>query len=266
MQAKEHMLFIILFLHQTTTRTYSSICLLRLFIILFLHQTTTKTRHALFAYQLFIILFLHQTTTYGVGNIKYHELFIILFLHQTTTSKVLARSAIMLFIILFLHQTTTEVVYVLCVNCCLSSCSYIKPQPLDTTRFQSTVVYHLVPTSNHNIQKLILDNMLLFIILFLHQTTTARNVRCSADGCLSSCSYIKPQRQFQAQFKGPSCLSSCSYIKPQPSPFSPFLTVSCLSSCSYIKPQHPSCSFERQYVVYHLVPTSNHNPPSAAPE
>ena len=101
--------------------------------------------------------------------------------------------------------------------------------------------------------------MLLFIILFLHQTTTARNVRCSADGCLSSCSYIKPQRQFQAQFKGPSCLSSCSYIKPQLEVTPVLNTVCCLSSCSYIKPQLIFIHMKKKFVVYHLVPTSNHN-------
>ena len=37
------------------------------------------------------------------------------------------------------------------------------------------------------------------------------------------------------------------------------LRFSCLSSCSYIKPQLPSLLLSIRQVVYHLVPTSNHN-------
>ena len=77
--------------------------------------------------------------------------------------------------------------------------------------------------------------------------------------CLSSCSYIKPQRSSRAYSSGCSCLSSCSYIKPQPSTKAAFTSFRCLSSCSYIKPQPASPTGVRPDVVYHLVPTSNHN-------
>ena len=78
----------------------------------------------------------------------------------------------LLFIILFLHQTTTWSLLTLVLLSCLSSCSYIKPQlPVNKT-VGISVVYHLVPTSNHNDGKEISVNDLLFIILFLHQTTT----------------------------------------------------------------------------------------------
>ena len=57
----------------------------------------------------------------------------------------------------------------------------------------------------------------------------------------------------------PGCISSCSYIKPQPARKSSAYFCSCISSCSYIKPQR-SNAFRRDIkVVYHLVPTSNHN-------
>ena len=37
-----------------------------------------------------------------------------------------------------------------------------------------SVVYHLVPTSNHNLGHSVESDTWLFIILFLHQTTTCR--------------------------------------------------------------------------------------------
>ena len=99
------------------------------------------------------------------------------------------------------------------------------------------VVYHLVPTSNHNHANWCFCHYRLFIILFLHQTTTPPIALLVAGRCLSSCSYIKPQR----------FLSSYANLK------------SCLSSCSYIKPQLINPMQIYYIVVYHLVPTSNHN-------
>ncbi len=58
-----HLLYCILFLHQTTTL---EICVgqkHRLYCILFLHQTTTDPANVGWAEMLYCILFLHQTTT-----------------------------------------------------------------------------------------------------------------------------------------------------------------------------------------------------------
>ena len=78
---------------------------------------------------------------------------------------------------------------------------------------------------------------LLFIILFLHQTTTMERESLQDARCLSSCSYIKPQPCSCRAAARHSCLSSCSYIKPQlPNEIFDALEC-CLSSCSYIKPQ-----------------------------
>ena len=143
-------LFIILFLHQTTTEFdglgYQAV----LFIILFLHQTTTCPPIPLPRCRLFIILFLHQTTTPRSLSNWMPGLFIILFLHQTTTLNGVVGGFTALFIILFLHQTTTYLDSVRPLPSCLSSCSYIKPQLLSSVFFCISVVYHLVPTSNHN--------------------------------------------------------------------------------------------------------------------
>ena len=121
--------------------------------------------------------------------------------------------------------------------CCISFDSYIKPQLLSESMFNSSVVYLLIPTSNHNcwanrcsthqVVYLLIPTsnhngcMLqflaepLYIFWFLHQTTTAE--RCDVQ-------YV-------------SCISFDSYIKPQPF----------FSRCSIC------------YVVYLLIPTSNHN-------
>ena len=99
-----------------------------LFIILFLHQTTTKRCTSFVTILLFIILFLHQTTTQATSDTLMCALFIILFLHQTTTSNPFPANMERLFIILFLHQTTTRPPAFGTAQRCLSSCSYIKPQ------------------------------------------------------------------------------------------------------------------------------------------
>ena len=100
----------------------------------------------------------------------------------------------LLYIVLFLHQTTTLLLVSRFALSCISYYSYIKPQPrkglpsflcvvyrtiptsnhnkaaeMNVTEF---VVYRTIPTSNHN---LFGDNTFtfrLYIVLFLHQTTT----------------------------------------------------------------------------------------------
>ena len=57
------MLYIIMFLHQTTTRTLTLTILVLLYIIMFLHQTTTWFTSGALPTKLYIIMFLHQTTT-----------------------------------------------------------------------------------------------------------------------------------------------------------------------------------------------------------
>ncbi len=85
---------------------------------------------------LFIILFLHQTTTISLTFLFTYMLFIILFLHQTTTRDGRYYHDCPLFIILFLHQTTTRKEKRMAEKCCLSSCSYIKPQLISFPAFK----------------------------------------------------------------------------------------------------------------------------------
>ena len=79
----------------------------KLFLIRFLHQTTTTILRLLNACPLFLIRFLHQTTTRWKLRSSKKELFLIRFLHQTTTVRVSVNDAVPLFLIRFLHQTTT---------------------------------------------------------------------------------------------------------------------------------------------------------------
>ena len=122
---------------------------------------------------------------------------------------------------------------------------------------------------------------MLYIVRFLHQTTTYEgemktfyrcissvsyikpqrdSLRCLQKiGCISSVSYIKPQRKMIKFEKFVSCISSVSYIKPQPLPTDWLSAHRCISSVSYIKPQLLIQWIEPEEVVYRPFPTSNHN-------
>jgi len=99
-------------------------------------------------------------------------LYIILFLHQTTTDCGSTSRTCWLYIILFLHQTTTMRPEMFIPLSCISSYSYIKPQRFRSGSSRKRVVYHPIPTSNHNHIGIVGIHHELYIILFLHQTTT----------------------------------------------------------------------------------------------
>ena len=120
-----------------------------------------------------------------------------------------------LYIFWFLHQTTTSLLLVKTCRCCISfdsyikpqlalkktqnsfGCisfdSYIKPQLLDGSTDHHTVVYLLIPTSNHNLFLFIIFIFMLYIFWFLHQTTTLHVCLKFYQRCISFDSYIKPQ-------------------------------------------------------------------------
>ncbi len=100
----------------------------RLFLILFLHQTTTVWSCRRRLIKLFLILFLHQTTTISGKYRSMVELFLILFLHQTTTShryppKINCCS---LFYFYIKPQHNSSDIY--CITGCSLFYFYIKPQ------------------------------------------------------------------------------------------------------------------------------------------
>ena len=165
----------------------------------------------------------------------------------------------MLYIVLFLHQTTTTGRCIRIIPSCISYYSYIKPQhaggwqswllgcisyysyikpqqpyELSAGRY---VVYRTIPTSNHNITFAASSLLKLYIVLFLHQTTTLLLLWHSMSSCISYYSYIKPQLMMQHSRKERCCISYYSYIKPQ---------LHYAVHVDYL-------------VVYRTIPTSNHN-------
>ena len=143
---------------------------------------------------------------------------------------------------------------------CISYYSYIKPQ-LDRSACQCLpVVYRTIPTSNHNLEEWGYKRDVLYIVLFLHQTTTVK-LSASLTATLYIVLFLHQTTTFS--FKGQDqrrCISYYSYIKPQPCKVEKQKHYCCISYYSYIKPQHLMTSLLRVYVVYRTIPTSNHNP------
>ena len=100
---------------------------------------------------------------------------------------------IQLYIFIFLHQTTTIKRLCSCSHRCISLYSYIKPQHDRLTCGIDEVVYLYIPTSNHNTIFDLEYSNLLYIFIFLHQTTTVMSLVSREFGCISLYSYIKPQ-------------------------------------------------------------------------
>ena len=165
----------------------------------------------------------------------------------------------MLYIFWFLHQTTTQLYHSFVKMGCISFDSNIKPQLLSNNKKLKTVVYLLIPTSNHNLAKFSLSLIRLYIFWFLHQTTTRRYLFQVLRRCISFDSYIKPQPFKESVIHISSCISFDSYIKPQLFNRILLKLLSCISFDSYIKPQPTLTATIYSSVVYLLIPTSNHN-------
>ena len=99
---------------------------------------------------------------------------------------------------------------------CISYYSYIKPQLASICLSLSLVVYHTIPTSNHNQWLNHKLNLMLYIILFLHQTTT-RLKRDKYNHKLYIILFLHQTTTSLVTRSNPSsCISYYSYIKPQP--------------------------------------------------
>ena len=154
----------------------------------------------------------HNADDYGIVM---GMLYIFWFLHQTTTERSEQRASGWLYIFWFLHQTTTTPAIGSSLRCCISFDSYIKPQHGKVKIIFRTVVYLLIPTSNHNLSAAISKIFWLYIFWFLHQTTTCGKWFRRCYGCISFDSYIKPQLSASPSAVQQSCISFDSYIKPQ---------------------------------------------------
>ena len=232
----ERKLYIVLFLHQTTTMWYTSclaLCCISYYSYIKPQQRSGKGCKHYVVYRtiptsnhnirvsshtilgLYIVLFLHQTTTFLRQGAWTWSLYIVLFLHQTTTYLRNKCETVLLYIVLFLHQTTTIAWLSYQTLCCISYYSYIKPQLHGGLAYVKPVVYRTIPTSNHNTPLSFTVRVGLYIVLFLHQTTT--------------------------RFSGAR------------------ISHRCISYYSYIKPQHVDAISAELFVVYRTIPTSNHN-------
>ena len=262
-------LYLIEFLHQTTTKKLyfclNLCCILLNFyikpqpnsntqfrslccILLNFYIKPQQERHwRMHGRRLYLIEFLHQTTTLDRLRFTWTKLYLIEFLHQTTT------------VIEFLHQTTTCINALSLVQCCIllnfyikpQLCNrgnragfgcillnfYIKPQPYYEKALDNPVVSYWISTSNHNTKHGTLNSISLYLIEFLHQTTTI----------VLNFNFVR------------SCILLNFYIKPQ-LPDLIFIQIrGCILLNFYIKPQLLSGRSGRACVVSYWISTSNHN-------
>ena len=125
--------------------------------------------------------------------------------------------------------------------------------------FQLIVVYRPFPTSNHNGKCDQCRDTRLYIVRFLHQTTTAPNSQLFENRCISSVSYIKPQLLVMYYF-----LLSVVY-RPFPTSNHNSKPLQAIASHVVYRPFPTSNHNQRihrfhgYFVVYRPFPTSNHN-------
>ena len=100
------------------------------------------------------------------------KLYLIPFLHQTTTITLAIRCARPLYLIPFLHQTTTLRAQRSGHSGCILFHFYIKPQQNELIANFFPVVSYSISTSNHNTARATEWAFRLYLIPFLHQTTT----------------------------------------------------------------------------------------------
>ena len=120
-------------------------------------------------------------------------MYLLKFLHQTTTiSFALSVAKGCIFSSSYIKPQRPWRPFIVWAGCIFSS-SYIKPQLKYYYYLYISVVSSQVPTSNHNRESEGLDVVGLYLLKFLHQTTTVRPRRPGKCCCIFSSSYIKPQ-------------------------------------------------------------------------
>ena len=142
-----------------------------LYIVLFLHQTTTFKKYSLISYSCISYYSYIKPQLYTdsktIGQVVYRTI-----PTSNHNPSLLLILLLLLYIVLFLHQTTTHNNIIQILNRCISYYSYIKPQLPVVMEVFRTVVYRTIPTSNHNCSRYTRLSDRLYIVLFLHQTTT----------------------------------------------------------------------------------------------
>ena len=159
-------------------------------------------------------------------------------------SKIYAHT-IELYIVLFLHQTTTVGVIRDILASCISYYSYIKPQLVITRQDSGTVVYRTIPTSNHNCRQSRPLCLLLYIVLFLHQTTTLLRF-CNNRFQLYIVLFLHQTTTSKLMHLVMMLLYIVLFLhQTTTSNTQDSLSLCCISYYSYIKPQRSSFSVTR---------------------
>ena len=99
------------------------------------------------------------------------------------------------------------------------------------------VVSYSISTSNHNVLPLLKVLSVLYLIRFLHQTTTLQSIDRRSTSCILFDFYIKPQLLFVKLEELLSCILFDFYIKPQHKVEREHKSVRCILFDFYIKPQ-----------------------------
>ena len=120
---------------------------------------------------------------------------------------------------------------------CILFYFYIKPQPAVVVNLPQAVVSYSISTSNHNYGAPPMPSIGLYLILFLHQTTTLARETWQNQRCILFYFYIKPQHVGDDNQKQSRCILFYFYIKPQLSNFSHAQMPCCILFYFYIKPQ-----------------------------
>ena len=111
-----------------------------LYLILFLHQTTTPQRRTSRTASLYLILFLHQTTTCRNSTPNSQLLYLILFLHQTTTIIIHNYISHRCILFCFYIKPQQVVINLVVYPSCILFCFYIKPQRTAIDRLKNSVL------------------------------------------------------------------------------------------------------------------------------
>ena len=186
-------LYLIPFLHQTTTASYNRLWCLLLYLIPFLHQTTTS----LFAFAILIscILFHFYIKPQHLGGLLEKALSCILF-HFYIKPQLNAIHLFNLKVVSYSistsnHNITAEQNATTSVVSYSISTSNHNRQNGNAQVFG--VVSYSISTSNHNRLECFQISHMLYLIPFLHQTTTKIGLGRILTGCILFHFYIKPQ-------------------------------------------------------------------------
>ena len=232
---------------------------LELYLIEFLHQTTTPHLLRRISFSLYLIEFLHQTTTYEQYIQCCSGCILLNFYIKPQRSNWCCFCFCGCILLNFYIKPQPQFVAAfnqVVVSYWISTSNHNKGgKTISLSRVVSYwistsnhnvswregpragVVSYWISTSNHNSEWLYQSPTVLYLIEFLHQTTT-----------LESCCQCSK-----------SCILLNFYIKPQHNTFSSAYMRGCILLNFYIKPQQRRAYTRRGHVVSYWISTSNHN-------